>query len=76
LGRLRPLSGDEVCRILETHGFQRVRQRGSHQVMQKRAEGTTTTVPVPLHKKELRTGTLQSIIRQSGIPRTAFETQS
>lgn len=40
--------------------------------MQARAAGTTVTVPVPLHD-ELRTGTLQSIIRQSGLPRTLFE---
>jgi predicted RNA binding protein YcfA (HicA-like mRNA interferase family) len=35
--------------------------------------GSTTTVPVPDHK-ELRRGTLQSIIRQSGLPRSEFET--
>src|ERR1700689_842881 len=46
-GRLRVLSGAEVCQILE-HGFAAVRQRGSHRIMQKRIEGTTITVPVPL----------------------------
>lgn len=40
--------------------------------MQLRGEGTTTTVPVPDHA-ELRTGTLLAIIRQSGLPRSAFE---
>ena len=54
------------------HGFVEVRQRGSHIVMQKRSPGTTLTVPVPNHA-ELRIGTLQSIIRQSGISRTEFE---
>lgn len=52
--------------------FAEVRRRGSHVVMQKKEAGTTITVPVPDHK-ELRVGTLQSIIRQSGIPRTEFE---
>ena len=75
MSRLRTLSGEEACRILEAHGFQRVRQRGSHIVMQKRTEDTTTTVPVPLHS-ELRRGTLQSIVRQSGVPRAAFEHSS
>ncbi len=70
--RLRRLSGREVCAILARHGFAQVRQRGSHVVMQRRAEGTTVTVPVPLHP-ELRIGTLQSIIRQSGVPRAEFE---
>lgn len=40
--------------------------------MQKRVGDTTVTVPVPDHP-ELRTGTLQSIIRQSGLPRATFE---
>lgn len=40
--------------------------------MQKRADGTITTVPVPDHQ-ELKIGTLASIIRQSGLPRTLFE---
>lgn len=72
MGRLRRLSGPEVCRILETHGFIRVRQRGSHVVMQRRREGTTVTVLVPMHS-ELRLGTLLSIVRQSGLPRSEFE---
>ncbi len=72
MGKLRVLSGSEVCRILEQHGFERVRQRGSHAIMQLRAGDSTTTVPMPLHD-ELRRGTLVSIIRQSGLPRAPFE---
>ena len=40
--------------------------------MQRAESGDTTTVPVPDHR-ELRMGTLTSIIRQSGLPRTLFE---
>lgn len=40
--------------------------------MQRTTPDGTTTVPVPDHK-ELRDGTLRSIIRQSGIPRGEFE---
>lgn len=72
MGKLRILSGRDVCRILEQHGFQLVRQRGSHIVMQRRTDGGTITVPVPDHA-EIRIGTLQAIIRQSGVPRSAFE---
>jgi predicted RNA binding protein YcfA (HicA-like mRNA interferase family) len=72
VGKLRVLSGQEACAILERHGFSRVRQRGSHIVMQRVTPDGTTTVPVPNHK-ELRTGTLRSIIRQSGLPRSEFE---
>ncbi|MDQ3397938.1 MAG: type II toxin-antitoxin system HicA family toxin, partial [Deinococcota bacterium] len=46
MGKLRVLSGKQVCAILERHGFSQVRQRGSHIVMQKRLPGTTVTVPV------------------------------
>lgn len=60
--------------MLETHGFEEVRRRGSHIVMQKRTAGSTVTVPVPDHK-EIRIGTLQSIIRQSQLPRELFEIQ-
>jgi predicted RNA binding protein YcfA (HicA-like mRNA interferase family) len=72
LGKLRVLSGKEVCGVLARHGFAEVRQRGSHIVMQKKLPDTTVTVPVPNHA-EIRIGTLQSIIRQSGIPRSEFE---
>ena len=40
--------------------------------MQKRLQHSTITVPVPNHR-ELRIGALQSIIRQSGLPRILFE---
>jgi predicted RNA binding protein YcfA (HicA-like mRNA interferase family) len=72
LGKLRKLSGREVCAILAKHGFVEKRQKGSHLIMQKTLPNSTITVPVPLHA-ELRAGTLQSIIRQSGIPRSEFE---
>jgi len=73
VGKLRVLSGQEACAILARHGFVEVRRRGSHIVMQRRGAEGTTTVPVPDHR-ELRIGTLRSIIRQSGLPRGEFET--
>jgi predicted RNA binding protein YcfA (HicA-like mRNA interferase family) len=71
LGKLRIFSGGELTRLLSQHGFQQVRQRGSHVVMQKVVDGRTVTVPVPMHH-EIRIGTLQSI-RQTGLPRELFE---
>ena len=68
------LSGAALCALLESNGFAQVRQRGSHCVMQKRTPEGTTTVPVPLHR-EIRIGTLQSIIRQTGLPKDLFETE-
>ncbi len=71
MGRMRVLSGKDACEILTVHGFREVRRRGSHIVMQKSLPDTTITIPVPDHP-ELRIGTLQSIIRSSGIPRDDF----
>ncbi len=72
MGKLRVLSGGEVCQILAAHGFVRVGQRGSHIIMQLKTEATTITVPVPNYT-EVKIGTLQSIIRQSKLPRHLFE---
>ncbi|MFA5863983.1 MAG: type II toxin-antitoxin system HicA family toxin [Phycisphaerae bacterium] len=72
MGKLKILSGKEVCDILRIQGFTQVRCRGSHVVMQKAIPNSSITVPVPMHK-ELKRGTLLSIIRQSGLPRMLFE---
>ena len=53
-------------------GFVMIRQRGSHIVMQRVLDDTTITVPVPNHR-EIKIGTLLSIIRQSKIAREEFE---
>ena len=42
--------------------------------MQKRLETTTITVPVPLHDQTPR-GTFLSIVRQSELARSLFETE-
>jgi predicted RNA binding protein YcfA (HicA-like mRNA interferase family) len=72
LGRLKILSGKEVCKILNANGFEQVRQKGSHIIMQKKTGNSTITVPVPNHP-EIKIGTLQSIIRQSEIGKEEFE---
>ncbi len=72
MGKLRVLSAKEVCQILNKNGFIQVRQRGSHIIMQKKIDDSTITIPVPNYS-EIKIGTLQSIIRQSGLPRSLFE---
>lgn len=73
MGKLRVLSGAQVCDILRRHGFAAVRQRGSHIIMQRTTDDGTVTVSIPDHN-ELLAGTLRGIIRQSGVPRAEFET--
>ena len=72
MGKQRVLSGRDVCRILAAHGFAEVRGRGSHVVMQKAGKAGTVTIPMPNHA-ELRAGTLNAVIRRSGLPRSEFE---
>jgi predicted RNA binding protein YcfA (HicA-like mRNA interferase family) len=69
--KLGVFSGEEIVRIMETEGFVRARQKGSHLILQKRTDDLTITVPVPLHRT-VKMGTLQAIIRQSGISRERF----
>jgi predicted RNA binding protein YcfA (HicA-like mRNA interferase family) len=47
-------------------------RKGSHIIMQKQIIGSTITVPIP-DNKEVKIGTLYSIIRQSEVDRKEFE---
>lgn len=72
MGKLKVLSGEDVYKILAKHDFVEVRRRESHIVMQAKVSIGTNTVPIPNHK-EIKRGTLYSIIRKSKIDRSAFE---
>jgi predicted RNA binding protein YcfA (HicA-like mRNA interferase family) len=74
LGKLKVLSGKELCKILEIFDFKYIRQKGSHIIMQKKINDSTITIPVPDHK-ELKQGTLKSIIRKSNIDIQVFLTK-
>jgi predicted RNA binding protein YcfA (HicA-like mRNA interferase family) len=70
--KLRPLPASEVCQILSKHGFQKMRQAGSHIIMRlDDVKSGGRTVPVPNHR-EIAVGTLKSIIAQSGLPTELF----
>ncbi|HEX7927424.1 MAG TPA: type II toxin-antitoxin system HicA family toxin [bacterium] len=58
------ISGKDCVRALEHAGFRQRRQRGSHVFMERRDPFAAVTVP--LHR-ELRPGTLRSIIRDAGL---------
>jgi predicted RNA binding protein YcfA (HicA-like mRNA interferase family) len=69
--KLRVLSGRQLMAILAEHGFQEVRQKGSHVIMQLTHVDGSVTIPVPDHR-EIRIGTLMSIVRQSGLDKDLF----
>jgi predicted RNA binding protein YcfA (HicA-like mRNA interferase family) len=58
------LSGKELAKILSKVGFVFQRQRGSHMVL--RRDNPFARVVVPDHKN-LRIGTLRTILNQAGI---------
>ena len=64
MGKLKVLSGREVCTILESNGFVERQKKGSHIPMKQSGDGISVTVSVPDHK-ELAIGTLVGIIRRS-----------
>ena len=53
----------QMVKVLEKYGFKFIRQKGSHRLYKK----GDIRVTVPIHNKDLKPGTLQSILRQSGI---------
>lgn len=64
--RLPRISSRDVIRVLTALGFEKVRQTGSHVVMQKKSENQTIGCVVPMHR-ELKLGTLNSILKQAQV---------
>ena len=65
----------EFIRVLEAHGFELDRQRGtSHRIYKKVVRGKTRMVVVACHREgdDVRPGTLASMIRQSGLDKRLF----
>lgn len=55
----------EILKILKKEGWEIINQRGSHiQLTHKEKKGKVT---VPNHNKDLKTGTLKSILKQAGL---------
>ncbi|MBI5243122.1 MAG: type II toxin-antitoxin system HicA family toxin [Elusimicrobia bacterium] len=63
---LPSISAKEAIRVFCKTGFTRVRQSGSHVVLQKRLGHTTVTLVIPNHP-ELAKGTLRAVIRKAGM---------
>ena len=73
MGKVPILSGKEIVKILERHGYTSIRQNGSH-IRLKPPDGRPEIkmVTVPLHK-EVRTPLLKAILRDAGIPLSSLE---
>lgn len=64
----RPYSSADVVKVLLLHGFVFVSLRGLHATLRR----GSSVVAVPVGRKELKPGTIRSIIRQSGLGEDAF----
>ncbi len=67
MSQLANISGREAIRAFERAGFRVVRTRGDHVYL----DNGTTTISVPNHRN-VKVGTLRSIIRQAGMTVDAF----
>ena len=63
--KLPAVKPEQLIKILEQKGWHLERIRGSH-FMMKHPE-MRQIVPIPMHSKELRTGTLLAIMRSTEI---------
>jgi predicted RNA binding protein YcfA (HicA-like mRNA interferase family) len=70
MSRLPRVNGFEVMAALRRDGWQVARQSGSHAVLVHATK--PGNVPVPLHRRDLPTGTLRSIIRLAGLSVAEF----
>jgi predicted RNA binding protein YcfA (HicA-like mRNA interferase family) len=71
MSRLLPVSGRDMCKILEIIGFQKVHQVGSH-VRYVHPDGRKTVVPVH-GNEELGIGLIKEILKQSRISREIYD---
>ena len=60
----------QIIRILKRRGFVHKRTRGSHYIFQHPT--TKRRIIVPLHNKDLPKGTLNSIIKSTGLSKEDF----
>ena len=62
MSKLRRISGKDLIRLLQDHGFVVIRQKGSHVRLAFSESGSEYRLTVPVHE-ELDRGTLKEIVR-------------
>jgi predicted RNA binding protein YcfA (HicA-like mRNA interferase family) len=63
---LKPITGPEICRLLEDNGWQLARIKGSHHIYSKSGERRIITVPVQ-GNRSLKPGLASRIGRDAGL---------
>lgn len=63
---MTPMSGKELARLLERHGWELARINGSHHVYRK--AGVAVRLSVPIHgNTPLKVGLLKHLLKMAGI---------
>ncbi len=63
---MKHVTGPDMCRALERHGWTLARIRGSHHIYNR--PGARRPIPVPVHgNQSLKIGTQRSIMREAGL---------
>jgi predicted RNA binding protein YcfA (HicA-like mRNA interferase family) len=63
---VKPISGKEMCTVLERKGWRLLRIRGAHHIYGRTAP--FGRIPVPVHaNRTLRPGTQRKIMRDAGL---------
>jgi predicted RNA binding protein YcfA (HicA-like mRNA interferase family) len=72
---MRPLTGKELAKILEQHGRQLARVRGSHHFYTK--PGRTERLSIPIHgSSTLKPGLQKHLVKTAGLPDDAVREES
>jgi len=73
--KLPRIDGRTLVRAMERDGFEIVRIKGSHFILQKAfPDGEVVTIPVPVHAGRIvKVGTLAGILRKARIERERLE---
>ena len=62
-------TSEDVFRALKKAGFWKVKQKGSHV----KVTNGINIVIIPMHKEDLKTGTLKGILEQAGMSVEEFQ---
>ena len=63
---MKAVSGKHLCKVLQKHGWELQRIRGSHHIFSK--SGNPKILTVPVHgNRTLKTGTLRSLLRDAEL---------
>ncbi|WP_414529766.1 type II toxin-antitoxin system HicA family toxin [Nodularia chucula] len=69
---MKALSGKELCKIVERHGWELKRITGSHHIYAK--TGVEVILSIPVHSnRDLPKGTLKSILKDAGLTEADLE---